>query len=94
MLDLLRTRKVDIRLGLLLCILFNFVLHLYYGYEPFLYSPDWAYALIFFIGLSFSRFSAHKIFLAGMMIFLLSLLINQWQFFTYIFAAIAPFMNR
>jgi hypothetical protein len=91
--DLFRTRKVDIRLGLLLCILFNFALHLYYGYEPFLYSPDWAYALIFFTGLSFSRFSAHKIFLAGMTIFVIALLINQLQFFNYVFTSIAPFMS-
>lgn len=94
LIDLFRTRKIDIRLSFIFCILFNFILHLYYGYEPFLYSPDWAYALIFFVGVSFSRFSTHKIFQVGLTIFLLFLLINQWQFFNYIFTVIAPFMNR
>ncbi len=36
---LILTRKVDMSLALGLCVLFNFALHLNYGYEPFLYSP-------------------------------------------------------
>jgi hypothetical protein len=89
--DILRARKVDIRLGLALCVLFNFVLHYFYGYEPFLYSADWAYALIFFVGLSLSSFADNKILQLGMFAFLLGLSVNQWHFFGFIFEAIAPF---
>jgi hypothetical protein len=92
-LDILRTRKIDIRLGLALCVLFNFVLHYFYGYEPFLYSADWAYALIFFVGLSLSSFADNKILQLGMFAFLLGLAVNQWHFFGFIFEAIAPFVK-
>jgi hypothetical protein len=80
---------VDVKFGLVLCILFNLVLHLYYGYEPFLYSPDWAYALIFFVGLSLAPFAGNRILQTGMLIFLLGLVLNQWQFFTFIFDVVA-----
>jgi hypothetical protein len=32
--------------SMLACLVFNFVLHIGYGIEPFLYSADWSYALI------------------------------------------------
>jgi hypothetical protein len=91
--ELFRTHKVDIRVGLALCILFNFILHLYYGYEPFLYSPDWAYALIFFVALSFAPFAGNKILQLSLFVFLLGLALNQIQFFNFIFDVIAPFLN-
>jgi hypothetical protein len=94
MIELLRTRKIDVRVSLLLCVLFNFILHLYYGYEPFLYSPDWAYALIFFVGCSLSRFAENKLFQMGMLAFVLCLAVNQWQFFNFIFNTIAPFVEK
>jgi hypothetical protein len=93
LIDLVRTRKVDIRLGLLLCVLFNFCLHLYYGYEPFLYSPDWAYALIFFTALSFAPLAGNRIFQTGLFLFLAGLVVNQVQFFQFIFNTIAPFLK-
>jgi hypothetical protein len=93
LIDLLRRRKVDIRLGLLLCVAFNFCLHLYYGYEPFLYSPDWAYALIFFIALSLAPWARNKFLQAGLFLFVLGLAVNQAQFFQFIFITIAPFLK-
>jgi hypothetical protein len=93
LIQVIRVRKVDVRWALLLCVLFNFLLHLYYGYEPFLYSPDWAYALVFFVGLSLARFSDNKAFLAALFLFIAGLAINQWQFFDFIFKTIAPLVN-
>jgi hypothetical protein len=93
LIDMFRSRKVDIRLGLLLCVLFNFCLHLYYGYEPFLYSPDWAYALIFFAALSLAPLAGNKYFQAGMFLFVAGLAVNQVQFFQFIFKTIAPFLK-
>lgn len=92
-LDFLRARKVDIRLAFVSCVLFNFVLHYFYGYEPFLYSADWAYALIFFVGLSLSSLADNKLLQLGMFAFLLGLFVNQWHFFGFIFEAIAPFVK-
>jgi hypothetical protein len=94
LMDLLRTRKVDLRFALVLCLAFNFALHLGYGYEPFLYSPDWAYALIFFVALSLAPLAQNRIFQAGFLVFLILLACNQFQFFDLIFRTIAPFITR
>jgi hypothetical protein len=91
--ELFRTRKVDVRVGLVLCILFNFILHLYYGYEPFLYSPDWAYALIFFVGLSLAPLAGNKIFQLSLFVFLLGVALNQFHFFNFIFNVIFPYLT-
>lgn len=90
--DLIRTRKVDVKLSLALCLLFNFILHLNYGYEPFLYSPDWAYALIFFVAISLIPISRNRLFQGALLLFLLVLALNQWTFFKFIFDAISPFL--
>ncbi len=91
--NLIRTRKVNVTAAFVLCILFNFVLHLNYGYEPFLYSPDWAYALIFFVALSLVPLANNRVFLGGLCIFLILLAYNQFQFFHFIFQTIAPFLS-
>ncbi len=92
--NLIRTRKVELTAAFVLCILFNFLLHINYGYEPFLYSPDWAYALILFVGLSFAPFAKNRILQGGLLLFLLLLAYNQFEFFRFIFATVAPFMGQ
>jgi len=85
---------VDLSLALGLCVLFNFALHLNYGYEPFLYSPDWAYALIFFVALSLGSLAKNRFFQSGLLVFLILLAYNQFQFFRFIFETIAPFIRQ
>jgi hypothetical protein len=92
--NIIRTRKVDLSLALGLCVLFNFALHLNYGYEPFLYSPDWAYALIFFVALSLGPLAKNRFFQSGLLVFLILLAYNQFQFFEFIFETIAPFIRQ
>ena len=92
--NLIRTRKVDLSLAFALSLLFNFILHLSYGFEPFLYSPDWAYALIFFVGLSLAPLARNRFFQGGMLVFLILLAYNQIQFFQFILETIAPFYGR
>ena len=92
--NLIRSRKADLSLVFVICILFNFVLHLSYGNESFLYSPDWAYALIFFVGLSLGSLAKNRLFQAGMLVFLVLLAYNQVQFFQFILATIAPYYGR
>ena len=91
--NLVRTRKADFSLVLALSLLFNFALHLNYGYEPFLYSADWAYALIFFVAFGLAPFSKYRWFQYGMFIFLALLAYNQYQFFVFIFQKISPFVS-
>jgi hypothetical protein len=92
--NLIRTRKADISLALALCLLFNFVLHLNYGYEPFLYSPDWTYALILFVALGLAPLAKKRWFQVGLLAFLIVLAYNQWGFFKFVFETISPFIGQ
>jgi len=91
--NLIRVKRVDLPLAFALCILFNFILHINYGYEPFLYSPDWAYALIFFIAFSLAPLAKNRLFQGGIFIFLTLLAYNQFLFFQFIFETIAPYLK-
>jgi hypothetical protein len=92
--NLIRTRKADLSLAFALSILFNFVLHINYGYEPFLYSPDWAYALVFFVALSLASLAKNRWFQGGILAFLILLAYNQFQFFQFIFKTVALFFDK
>jgi len=92
--NLIRTRKVDLSLAFLLSLLFNFILHIDYGFEPFLYSPDWAYALIFFVGLSLAPLAGNRFFQGALLVFLILLAYNQVHFIQFILDTIAPFYGR
>lgn len=89
--QIIQTRKVDISLAFLLSLVFNFLLHFTYGFEPFLYSPDWAYALIFFVGLALIPLANNRWFQAILLVFILMLAWNQVHFFQFILEKIAPF---
>jgi hypothetical protein len=92
--NLIRTRKVNLALAFGLSILFNFALHVNYGYEPFLYSPDWAYALVFFVALSLAPLAKNRFFQSGLLVFLVLLAYNQFQFVQFVFETVAPFINQ
>jgi hypothetical protein len=92
--NLIRTRKADLSLAFALCVGFNFILHVNYGYEPFLYSPDWAYALIFFVALSLAPLAKNRLFQGGAAVFLILLAYNQFQFFQFVFKTIALFFKK
>ncbi len=91
--NLFRTRKADLRLAFLLCILFNFVLHMGYGFEPFLYSANWTYALVLFTGISLSEYAERKWLQIALLVFLALLMINQWRFLQLILETISPFLS-
>jgi hypothetical protein len=92
--NLIRTRKADLSFAFALCLLFNFVLHLNYGYEPFLYSPDWTYALIFFVALGLAPLAKFRWFQVGLLLFLILLAYNQWHFIEFIFNTVQPFIGQ
>lgn len=88
----IRTSKhAPLLLGLLGIMGFNFLMHLFYGTELFLYTSYWVYAFVFFIALALSDFSENTWFQWALTIFLFVLMINNFNFIQTIFSALAPF---
>lgn len=63
--------------ALLMCMLFNVGLHLRYGKELFLYSPNWTYALILLLGLAWQGISQRRWFQTILLAFLFLLVFNN-----------------
>ncbi len=91
--NLARDRKAGLSFAFALCLAFNFALHMIYGEEPFLYSPDWAYALVFFVAFGLSPFRNNRYFQAGFLTFLAVLAYHQWQFLRAVLQTLLPYMN-
>ena len=85
-------QQTAIQIALAANILFNFVLHMNYGDDPILYSPDWTYALVFFFGISYEGFANRKWFQAALLIFIIGLFVNNLGLFQKMLDAIAPFV--
>jgi len=85
-------QQAAIQIALAANILFNFVLHMNYGDDPILYSPDWTYALVFFFGISYEGFANRKWFQAALLIFIIGLFVNNLGLFQKMLDAIAPFV--
>jgi hypothetical protein len=83
--------RTPLMLGLLGSLAFNFLLHMNYGTELFLYAPFWTYALIFFIALAFADFAEKKWFETTLAVFFLTLMVNNFWFIFAILRALAPF---
>lgn len=90
----IRTSKnLSLMLGLLGVLAFNFIMHLFYGTELFLYTPYWMYAIVFFIALSLSEFAEKTWFQIFLTITIVAIMINNMNFIFYIMKAIAPFYS-
>lgn len=88
----LRTSKhASMMLGLLGALGFNFLMHLFYGTELFLYTAYWAYALVLFIALALSDFAEKNWLQWGLAAVLLTLMVNNFNFIFSIFRSLAPF---
>lgn len=90
---LVRARKFDLTAAFPLVILFNFALHMTYGFEPFLYAADWTYALVLFVTASLSDLGKQRWFQIVLLIFIGLLMINQWNFIRVMLEAISPFFK-
>lgn len=87
------SRRPWLQTVLLLNILFNFALHIVYGEDPLLYSPDWTYALVFFFGMSFERWADRKWWQILLLLFITALSINNLELFRTIFETMLPFYS-
>lgn len=90
---LVRTRKFDLTAAFPLVILFNFALHMTYGYEPFLYAADWTYALVLFVTASLSDLGKQRWFQVILLVFIALLMVNQWNFIHTMLEAISLFFK-
>ncbi len=84
-------RSFSISTALLLNLLFNFTLHMNYGDDFMLYSPDWTYALVFFFGISYEGLSGKNWAQSILLIFLIGLMLNNLNLFREILNAVIPF---
>jgi hypothetical protein len=64
-------------LALMGCMVFNLILHLRYGKELFLYSPNWTYALVLLVGLIWQPLADRKWFQMILIVFLILLVWNN-----------------
>ena len=85
------SKHVPLMLGLLGTLAFNFLMHLFYGTELFLYTSYWMYALVFFIALALSEFADKKWFESIVTVVVLALMVNNFWFIFTILRALAPF---
>ena len=86
-------KDASLQAALLLNLLFNFILHMNYGDDPLLYSPDWTYALVLFFGISFEKFADKKWFQIVLLSFLTAVMFNNMDLFRKILEAVRPFAS-
>ena len=90
----IRTSKhTPLMLGLLGALGFNFLMHLFYGTELFLYTSYWVYALVLFVALGLSAFSEKAWMQWGLGFVILAIMVNNFFFISSIFRALAPFYS-
>ncbi len=70
----------------------NFVVHLNYGVEPFLYSADWTYALALFVALNLSEMAKRRWFSPALLALVALLFVNQMWFIYVLIGVVRPFL--
>ncbi len=79
-------------LAFVVCLGFNFLFHLVYGFEPFLYSSDWSYALVFFVALASRPLAKNNWAQGALIVFLGLLTLNNLTFLYSLMNGISPFV--
>ena len=79
------------QLAFLSVLLLNLILHLFYGREPFLYTPNWTYALLLFIALSFADLPKREWLEWTLLLFLFLLLVNNGSFLLLMTSHLSPY---
>lgn len=75
--NLKRNPHVRVSIALLGCMALNAGIHLRYGKELFLYTPNWTYALVLFLGLAWGMAANRRWFQAMLLVFLSLLIWNN-----------------
>ncbi|HNJ12496.1 MAG TPA: hypothetical protein PLN43_02895 [Anaerolineales bacterium] len=82
---------LSLMLGLLGSLAFNFILHMNYGTELFLYALYWTYLLVFFLALAYAGLAGRPWFEAILTLFILALMANNLGFIFAVLRGLAPF---
>jgi hypothetical protein len=69
-------------------------LHTVYGDDPLLYSPNWVYALVLFVGLSLQKWADAKWLQITMIIFLSLMMIVNLNLIHQIMSVSLPFYSK
>ncbi len=80
--------------SLILCMAFNFGLHVLYGDDPMLYSPDWAYALVLFVSSSLGKWADRKWLQLGLIVFLGMIIYTNLNLINQIMEVSLPFYGK
>ena len=88
-----KSQNLKLTLSLLGCVLFNLLLHLRYGKELFLYSPNWTYAIVLLLGISWRKLLGHKWFQILLTAFLALLILNNSTLLYTIMEISAPYIK-
>jgi hypothetical protein len=81
-------------LGILGGLAFNFLLHMNYGTELFLYTPNFTFLVVFFIALSLKPLAGKRWFEIGLTFLLLLVFINNAKFIFAILSGLSPYVGR
>ncbi len=79
-------------LGLLASLAFNYILHMNYGTELFLYSTFWTFLLVFFVGLALVDFAGRRWFEIILAILVLMMMVNNGLFVLGILRDLNPYL--
>jgi hypothetical protein len=87
-------KQVTFPLSLVICLGFSFGLHLVYGDDPMLYSPNWVYALILFVALMLQRWADRRWLQLLLMGFLVMLMNTNLSLIYQIMEVSAPYFGK
>jgi hypothetical protein len=90
--NLRTSTHTPLMLGLLASVAFNYLLHMNYGTELFLYSPYWTYLLVFFVALAFAEFAERRWFESALAVFVLMLMVNNAWFILVLLRGFNPYL--
>jgi hypothetical protein len=78
--------------SMLACLVFNFLLHIGYGIEPFLYTPDWTYAIVLFTAISLGGLIEYNWFKVIFFILVMTVFTNNLWFLYIIARKVSEFL--
>jgi len=82
------------QLGLAFCIAFNFLLHLLYGDDPMLYTPNWTYALVLFTTISLETWAAKRWLQRALLALVATMIYINFGLLHQIMAVSLPFFGK
>ena len=79
--QLLKRRDHWFAYAFILIILFEFIFHLKFGKELFLYAANWIYPVVLFLALGWQDFADKKPFQLALLLFIAAMLVNNARLF-------------